>query len=56
MEDSHISSLDIGDGISLFGVFDGHGGPEVAKFVQKHFTKSLVNCAAFKRRDYKLAL
>jgi len=26
MEDSHICSLDIGDGVSIFGVFDGHGG------------------------------
>lgn len=26
MEDAHISSLDIGDGVALFGVFDGHGG------------------------------
>jgi hypothetical protein len=26
MEDAHISSLDIGDGVSLFGVLDGHGG------------------------------
>ena len=33
MEDSHIAELDIGDGNALFGVFDGHGGREVAKFV-----------------------
>ena len=26
MEDAHIASLDIGDGISVFGVLDGHGG------------------------------
>lgn len=26
MEDSHIANLDIGDGVSIFGVFDGHGG------------------------------
>ena len=26
MEDAHISSIDIGDGVALFGVFDGHGG------------------------------
>jgi serine/threonine protein phosphatase PrpC len=26
MEDSHITNLDIGDGIAVFGVFDGHGG------------------------------
>lgn len=56
MEDSHISELDIGDGNSLFAVFDGHGGPEVAIFVQNHFTKNLVNCSAYKRKDYKQAL
>ena len=56
MEDAHIANLDIGDGISLFGVFDGHGGPEVAKFVKIHFTNCLTNSPAFKRRDYKLAL
>jgi serine/threonine protein phosphatase PrpC len=26
MEDAHIANLDIGDGVSIFGVFDGHGG------------------------------
>jgi serine/threonine protein phosphatase PrpC len=26
MEDTHIAELDLGDGNSLFGVFDGHGG------------------------------
>jgi len=56
MEDAHISELDIGDGNALFGVFDGHGGREVAKFVQNHFTKNLINCPAYKRKDYKLAL
>lgn len=25
-EDAHIAKLDIGDGNSLFAVFDGHGG------------------------------
>jgi protein phosphatase 1G len=25
-EDAHIHHLDLGDGNSLFGVFDGHGG------------------------------
>ena len=25
-EDAHIHILDLGDGNSLFGVFDGHGG------------------------------
>jgi len=26
MEDSHIASLDLGNGVSFFGVYDGHGG------------------------------
>ena len=26
MEDSHIADLDLGKGISFFGVYDGHGG------------------------------
>ena len=56
MEDAHIAEPDIGDGNMLFGAFDGHGGPEVAKFVENHFVKNLINCDAYKRKDYKLAL
>lgn len=26
MEDSHIASLDLGNGVAFFGVYDGHGG------------------------------
>jgi len=26
MEDAHIAHLDLPGGVSLFGVFDGHGG------------------------------
>lgn len=26
MEDSHIAALDVGNGVSFFGVYDGHGG------------------------------
>ena len=56
MEDSHIAELDLGDGNALFAVFDGHGGSEVAKFAENHFTKNLVSCPAYKNKDYKLAL
>ena len=31
-EDTSVAQLDIGDGNSFFGVFDGHGGAEVSKF------------------------
>jgi len=37
MEDSHISELDIDKDTHIFGVFDGHGGREVAQFVSKYF-------------------
>ena len=56
MEDSYIGEMDVGDGNAVFGVFDGHGGKEVAKFVQNHFVKNLISCAAYKRKDFKLAL
>jgi serine/threonine protein phosphatase PrpC len=26
MEDAHIANTNLGNGLSLFGVFDGHGG------------------------------
>jgi protein phosphatase 1G len=35
MEDSHIAHTDLPGGNSLFGVFDGHGGAEVALYVKK---------------------
>ena len=45
MEDSHI--IDINDSSGLFGVFDGHGGKEVALYVERHFAKSLYDNSAF---------
>jgi serine/threonine protein phosphatase PrpC len=58
MEDSHISDLSKGnDGKSnVFGVFDGHGGKEVAQYVKKHFTNELINNPNFKKGDFKKAL
>lgn len=53
MEDSHIANLDLGNGISFFGVYDGHGGNliiliiiflignEVAEFVRDHLVEEL---------------
>ncbi len=44
MEDAHIMDMDIGPNkdTQLFGVFDGHGGKEVAVFVGRHFTEEFV--------------
>ncbi|CAJ1417882.1 unnamed protein product [Effrenium voratum] len=39
MEDAHLAVCGLGDeldGLSLFGVFDGHGGAEVAAFCKQH--------------------
>ena len=38
-EDSHIAEIKLPNGEALFGVFDGHGGKEVALFVQKNSSK-----------------
>ena len=54
-QDSHVHTS-LGGNKALYAVFDGHGGREVAKFVQNHFTKNLVGCQAYKHKNYKLAL
>ena len=58
MEDSHINDLDIGPSnkTQLFGVFDGHGGNEVAKFVQNHFTEEFLKNPNYLKNDPKKAL
>jgi protein phosphatase 1G len=54
MEDAHITALDIIEGeVSLFGVFDGHGGQEVAIFVENHFVDELKKNENFKKGNYK---
>lgn len=56
MEDAHISEHSLADGICLFAVFDGHGGPEVAKFCSKYFPKYLKENQYFITGNYKTAL
>jgi len=40
----------------VFGVFDGHGGKEVALFVEKHFVDELRKNENFKKDKMELAL
>ena len=40
----------------MFAVFDGHGGPEVARFCQNHIVPDLLADPDFKKKDYKKAL
>ena len=40
----------------MFGVFDGHGGREVSKFVERHFIEELKNNTNFLSKDFEKAL
>lgn len=57
MEDSHILEVNIDNtGVCIFGVFDGHGGKEVAKFVEKHFVEEIKKLNEFKSKNFSEAL
>jgi len=56
MEDAHITSLDIDTNSHLFSVFDGHGGSEIAIFVERHFGNELVNNPNYKTGNFPQAL
>ena len=55
-EDAHISVTDFEPGFSLFAVFDGHGGAEVAKYCERHFIKELKEDEHFRAQNYEQAL
>jgi serine/threonine protein phosphatase PrpC len=55
-EDAHIAQTDFEPGFSLFAVFDGHGGCEVAKYCERHFIQELKNDDSYKAQDYEQAL
>lgn len=56
MEDSHIAKYNIIPNVHIFGVFDGHGGKEVAIYVSKNFIKELLANESFKKKNYGQAL
>ncbi|KAI8471037.1 MAG: phosphatase 2C-like domain-containing protein [Monoraphidium minutum] len=48
MEDAHIAQTGLGHGTgAMFGVFDGHGGAEVAKFCQRYMATELQKLESF---------
>ena len=49
-------ALTLVDGMSLFGVFDGHGGKEVSLFVKKVFAEELLSLDALQRGEVAAAL
>ena len=40
-EDAHITETKLANGEAVFGVFDGHGGREVARYVSTVFAAEL---------------
>ena len=40
----------------MFGVFDGHGGGEVARYVKRHFENGLKEIEEFKKENYQEGL
>jgi serine/threonine protein phosphatase PrpC len=60
MEDSHIAiSIDLPKSKTkgmLFGVFDGHGGKEVAIYAEDNFKKILEGLPDFQNENYEVAL
>jgi len=56
MEDAHIVAPDIAPEISLFGVYDGHGGMEVSQFISRHLIQLLLENENFKKKNYSGAL
>ncbi|DBA70974.1 TPA: hypothetical protein ACH3X2_011414 [Trebouxia sp. C0005] len=56
MEDAHLAALNVDNKCSVFGVFDGHGGREVAKYVSMYLTNELVKTQAYQQGNTKEAL
>ena len=55
-EDAHITAPDFIPGHSLFAVFDGHGGSEVAKYCDRNFVNILQEDENFVAKNYEEAL
>ncbi|KAF7830365.1 putative protein phosphatase 2C 60 [Senna tora] len=56
MEDSHVAFPRFDGATSFFGVYDGHGGKEVAKFCAKYFHQVLLNSEDYRNGDIETSL
>ncbi|XP_055319392.1 probable protein phosphatase CG10417 isoform X2 [Sitodiplosis mosellana] len=55
-EDAHICALNFDINTSLFAVFDGHGGSEVALYCSQKLPEFLKNVNAYKKGEFEQAL
>ena len=60
MEDYYFYSIDIvpnsDKNIDIFGIMDGHRGPEIAKYIATHFLNTLLSNPSFKEDNYSESL
>lgn len=56
MEDAKITDLNVDTDTAVFGVFDGHGGKEVALFVGKHFVEELKSNERYRSSQFDVSL
>lgn len=56
MEDAHSTVLGLDENTAFFGVFDGHGGKEVALYCSRHLHEEFKKNQAYKEGDLKQAL
>ena len=56
MEDAKLANMELDPETMLFGVFDGHGGKEVAEFVSRHFCTELLRNRSYRQGNIEQAL
>uniref|UniRef100_A0A7S0T394 protein-serine/threonine phosphatase n=1 Tax=Mantoniella antarctica TaxID=81844 RepID=A0A7S0T394_9CHLO len=56
MEDAHATVLGLDEDTAFFGVYDGHGGKEVAIYVSRHLHEVFKSNDAYKKGDIPQAL
>lgn len=55
-QDAHNVIIDFDENKSLFAVYDGHGGSEVAVYTSQHLPEFIKKTEQFKKGNYKQAL